>query len=765
MLNNIELVKKYFLGMLSFAILGGFIAIGHLEANLPDVHTLKDIQLQVPLKIYSADNKLMAEYGQKRRSPIKIEQVPQLLIDAVIATEDHRFYHHPGVDLHGIGRAVVNLISKGTKEQGGSTITMQVARNFFLTRKKTYTRKLNEILLALKIEQELTKQEILELYLNKIYFGKQAYGVAAAAEVYYGTTVDKLNLAQMAMIAGLPQAPSAINPINAPEAATKRRSHVLNKMLEYGYISQEQFDEANTQALDAKYHGRSIELDAPYVAEMVRQTLVEKFGEQIYDEGYEVFTTVDSKSQLAANNALARALLEYDQRHGVLRKIDKINLNKNQDFDKAAILAHIKKHPPRNNLYPAVVINTAHNYVEILLSNGNNAKINLEQMAWASNNNTLSAEQILKVGDVIYTYYQDKLYHLGQAPEVEGALVAINPNNGAIVSLVGGFDFEQSRYNRAVQAERQPGSAFKPFIYAAAIENGYSASTIINDAPIVESDPIAASDWRPKNYNLTFNGPTRLREALTQSRNLVSIRLLKQLGVEEAIKFIQKFGISEKSLPKSLSLALGSNHINPLELARSYSVFANGGYRIEPYVIQKIKDYNGQEIYTAQYPEVNNGAEQVMSAQTSYIITSMLQDVVQHGTARKAKILGRSDIAGKTGTTNDQFDGWYAGYNRDLVAISWVGFDEPKSLKEYAVKAALPMWIYYIQEAMHDKPENPLMQPDNMVTVKIDPKTGLLAHSDQEDAVYEIYKAGTEPKSQAPAVNAVSSTEEIEEIF
>lgn len=765
MFNNIEFVKKYFLGVLSFAILGGFIMVGHLETNLPDVHTLRDIQLQVPLKIYSADNKLMAEYGQKRRSPLKIEQVPTLLIDAVIATEDHRFYNHPGVDLRGIGRAVVNLISKGTKEQGGSTITMQVARNFFLTRKKTYTRKLNEILLALKIEQELTKQEILELYLNKIYFGKQAYGVAAAAEVYYGTTVDKLNLAQMAMIAGLPQAPSAINPINAPEAAIKRRTHVLNKMLEYGYISQEQFAEANNQPLNAKYHSRSIELDAPYVAEMVRQTLVEKFGEKIYDEGYEVFTTVDSRSQLAANHALTRALLEYDQRHSAFRKLDKMNLGKNQDFNQEEVLAKLKKYPISNNLYPAVVINTSSQQVDILLVNGANAKITAANMAWATNNNTLAVEQILKVGDVIYAYSQDNVYHLGQKPEVEGALVAINPNNGAIVSLVGGFDFEQSRYNRAVQAERQPGSAFKPFIYAAALENGYSASSIINDAPIVESDPIAASDWRPKNYNLTFNGPTRLREALTQSRNLVSIRLLKQLGVDAAISFIQKFGINEKSLPKSLSLALGSNHINPLELARSYGVFANGGYRIEPHIIQKIKDYNGQQIYEAQYPVAQQDAEQVMSPQTSYIITSMLQDVVQHGTARKAKTLGRSDIAGKTGTTNDQFDGWYAGYNSDLVAISWVGFDEPKSLKEYAVKAALPMWIYYVKEAMHDKPENPLMQPENMVTVRIDPKTGLLARNEQEDAVYEIYKEGTEPKNHAPALNSISATEEIEEIF
>jgi len=765
MLNNIESIKKYVLGMLSFTILGGFIMVGHLETNLPDVHTLKEIQLQVPLKIYSADNKLIAEYGQKRRNPLKIEAVPQLLIDAVVATEDHRFYHHPGVDLRGIGRAVVNLISKGTKEQGGSTITMQVARNFFLTRKKTYTRKLNEILLALKIEQELTKQEILELYLNKIYFGKRAYGVAAAAEVYYGTTVDKLNLAQIAMIAGLPQAPSAINPLNSPEAAVKRRTHVLNKMLEYGYISQEQFNEANPQPLEARYHTRSIELDAPYVAEMVRQTLVDKFGEKIYDEGYEVFTTIDSRAQLAANKALTRALMEYDQRQGNWRALGKISLSKNQNFDKDEVLAKLKQYPTSNDLHPAVVINTSGAFIEILLNTGTNAKINAEQIAWATAHHNLSVEQLLKVGDVIYTYKQDHVYHLGQIPEVEGALVAIDPNNGMIVSLVGGFDFEQSRYNRAIQAERQPGSAFKPFIYAAAIENGFTASSIINDAPIVESDPIAESDWRPKNYNLTFNGPTRLREALTQSRNLVSIRLLKQLGIEEAIKFIEKFGISEKSLPKSLSLALGSNHINPLELARSYSVFANGGYRIEPYIIKEIKDYNDQQIYSAQHPDIHNGAEQVMSPQTAYIVTSMLQDVVQHGTARKAKILGRSDIAGKTGTTNDQFDGWYAGYNRDLVAISWVGFDEPKSLKEYAVKAALPMWIYYIQEALRDKPENPLMQPNNMVTVRIDPKTGLLAQNEQEDAVYEIYKEGTEPKNQAPSLNTMSSTEEIEEIF
>jgi penicillin-binding protein 1A len=759
MLNNLENLKKYLLGTAAMGTLGLFILVGHLETNLPDVNTLKEIQLQVPLKIYSADNKLIAEYGQKRRTPLKIEQVPQLLIDAIIATEDHRFYQHPGVDIRGIGRAVVSLITKGTKEQGGSTITMQVARNFFLTRTKTYTRKINEILLALKIEQELTKQEILELYLNKIYLGKRAYGVAAAAEVYYGTTVDKLNLAQIAMIAGLPQAPSAINPLNAPEAAIKRRTHVLNKMLEYGYISQEQFNAANEQGLEAKYHNKTIELHAPYIAEMVRQTLVEKFGEQVYDDGYEVFTTVDSQAQTAANDALVRSLLEYDQRQGFRGPIAKIDLR-----DLAQAIEKLKTYQSFHNLYPAVVTEIDAAHAQILLANNTTAKINLAQMLWAKPDAS-SAEQILNVGNVIYTSLQGNFYQLLQTPQVEGALVAINPNNGAIVSLVGGFDFEQSRYNRAVQAERQPGSAFKPFIYAAAIEQGLSASTLINDAPIVESDPIAENDWRPKNHTLTFNGPTRLREALTQSRNLVSIRLLKQIGIEETIKFISKFGINEKSLPKSLSLALGSNHINPLELARSYSVFANGGYRIEPHLITQIKDYNGQQIFQAEFPEVGKNAEQVMSTQTAYIITSMLQDVVQHGTARKAKILGRSDIAGKTGTTNDQYDGWYAGYNRDLVAVSWVGFDDPKSLKEYAVKAALPMWIYYIQEALRDKPENPLMQPDKIVTVKIDPKTGLLASNTQENAVYEIYKEGTEPTRQAPDAQTISATDEIEEIF
>lgn len=716
----------------------------HVDANLPSVEMLKDVQLQVPLKIYSADGKLIAEYGEKRRTPLTLDQVPKQLIDAVIATEDRRFYKHPGVDIRGIMRAVVNLISKGTKEQGGSTITMQVARNFFLTRTKTYTRKINEILLALKIEQELTKDEILELYLNKIYFGKRAYGVAAAAEVYYGTTVDKLTLAQMAMLAGLPQAPSAINPLNSPENAIKRRSHVLDRMLAYDIISRAEYDEAMDQPINTVYHGRPIELHAPYIAEMVRQHIVEQYGETAYDQGFQVTTTIDSNLQNVANNSLSRAVLEYDQRHGYRGALKKLATGSNY-------LSELKDVPTVNSLIPAVVTEVRDQDAVVILKNGANATINMDGMAWAKANAT-SAGEILAVGNVIYVSQRNNQWSLAQVPLIEGSLVAVNPDTGAILSLVGGFDYERSSFNRAVQASRQPGSSFKPFVYAAAIENGFTTASIINDAPIVNDDP-NSDEWRPQNHTKEFYGPTRLRVGLTKSMNLVSIRLLQSLGIKKAVEFISNCGIPSSSLPRGLSLVLGTNHLSPLELATAYSVFPNSGYKVESHFIQKIVDYQGKEIYTANFPKVCEDCElpapRVMTPQTAYLVTSMLQDVIQHGTSKRALQIGRQDLAGKTGTTNDQIDGWYAGYNRDLVVTTWMGFDEPRSLKEYAVNTALPMWVYFMEQALKGKPNHLQPQPPGLITVKIDPASGLLARPGQTDAIYEIFTEETAPKQIA----------------
>lgn len=665
------------LGSITILITVGIIV--SLNSKLPAVAVLKDVKLQVPLRIYSYDKKLIAEFGDKRCTPITLDQMPLKLINAIIATEDHRFFQHPGVDLRGLMRAAMSLMLTGVKDQGGSTITMQVARNFFLTRKKTYLRKINEILLALKIEKELTKNEILELYLNKIYFGKHAYGIAAAAEVYYGVRVDQLSLAQIAMLAGLPQAPSTINPINSPQAAFKRRTHVLDNMLALGYISKEQYTQANSEPIETIYHGKTIELHAPYIAEMVRQELVERFGEDIYDKGYEIITTIDSNAQIAANYALNRALLEYDQRH-----------------------------------------------------NNNNNIVNNEEEDDESNSEVAST----------LTNKDSSKY-----PEIEGALVALQPDSGAILSLVGGFDFNKSSFNRAIQAERQPGSNFKPFIYGAALENGFTTATVINDAPIVQEGSQFVDEWRPQNYTKKFYGPTSLRTGIIKSRNLVSIRLLQELGIDKAVDFIEKCGFVAQKLPKTLSLALGTNLVTPLELAAGFSVFSNGGYKINPYFIDSIFDYQGNMLF-----KVSSSKIPAIKPQTAYLVTTMLQDAITKGTGKKAMQLGRKDLAGKTGTTNDHMDSWYTGYNRDLVVTTWVGFDEPKSIKEYAVKTALPMWIYFMEKVLHGKPESSLLQPSGLVTVKIDPKTGLLARPDQKDSIYEIFTQETVPTEVAPSI-------------
>lgn len=740
-----RLARKIFVtGLVSGTVII-ILALIHLEVNLPSVEMLKEIQLQVPLKIYSADGKLIAEYGEKRRTPLTLEQIPKQLINAVIATEDRRFYKHPGVDFRGLLRAGVNLVSKGNKEQGGSTITMQVARNFFLTRNKTYSRKINEILLALKIEHELSKNEIMELYLNKIYFGKRAYGVAAAAEVYYGTSVDKLTLAQIAMLAGLPQAPSSINPLNSPENALKRRAHVLERMKVYELITNEEYAEAMQQPIATVYHARPIEVHAPYVAEMVRQQLVEMYGENAYDQGLQVTTTIDSNLQTAANSALTRSILEYEQRHGYRGPVKKLS-------NKTKFLDELRDIPTVSNLIPAVVTEILDQSANMLLKDGTNVTLNWAGMSWVKAG-AHSAAEILNVGQVIYAYKQNNnQWSLAQVPLIEGALVAVNSKNGAIVSLVGGFDYERSSFNRAVQAARQPGSSFKPFVYAAALENGFTAATILNDAPVMQDD-LTTDEWRPQNHTKEFNGPTRLRVGLAKSMNLVSIRLLQALGINKTIEFISNCGIPAASLPHGLSLALGTNHLSPLELSAAFSIFANGGQKIQPYFIAKIVDYQNNEIYKAK-PMVAcdncaTPAPRVMSPQTSYIITSMLQDVIQYGTGKKAQQLGRTDLAGKTGTTNDQFDGWFAGYNRDLTVTAWIGFDEPKSIKEYAGGTALPMWMYFMEQALKGKPNSVQPQPPGLVTVKIDPASGMLARPGQADSVYEIFTEETAPTTVA----------------
>jgi len=778
-----RIISKTTLCLIAVGFVAMLMCVVYLEAKLPSCATLKDIKLQIPLRVYSFDNKLIAEYGEKRRVPIPYANIPQDLINAVLATEDRRFFQHPGVDIRGIARAAVNLVSTGMKEQGGSTITMQVARNFFLTRHKTYLRKLNEILLAFKIETKLSKEEILGLYLNKIYLGKQAYGVGAAAKVYYGKEIHELNLPEIAMIAGLPKAPSTINPINSPKSAKNRRKHVLDRMLRYGFIDETRYRAALETPETAKYHRRKVELKAPYIAEMVRKELYKQYGNEIYSSGYEVYTTVDSKLQKHANRALLRALLEYDRRHGYKGPYKHFELDDSLSLDDEinTWLAYLKTLPEFGRyLFPVVVTNvsTDENTAYALDKQKKVIPLGVQGARWAfkvKKKAELKDKQIatvLKPGDVIYVQKYGKRYRLSQLPEVEGAIVSMAPKSGAIVSLVGGLNYQKSNFNRVTQASRQPGSAFKPFIYSAAINYGLTPATIVNDAPIVQIGNATKENWRPHNDSKKFYGPTRLREALIKSRNLVSIRLLQDTGLDKTIEFLTGLGFAPENLPHGLSLALGSGLINPLDLTTAYCIFPSGGYRVEPFFIDRIIDARNETIFRANNPIVteytstamdsspysykpsalnNKAATRVMQPQIAYTVTSLLKDTIQRGTSRRVKKLGRDDLAGKTGTTNDNKDNWYAGFNGQIVTTAWVGYDDPSSLKEYARTTALPMWMYFMEAALKDIPSSKLAEPPGMVTVRIDPATGLLARQGQSDSMYEIFLKDRVPTKFAPA--------------
>lgn len=729
------IIRRALIGTAAVLVVLVIIGAAYLETTLPSVEMLKDMRLQVPLRVYSSDGKLIAEFGEARRTPITLKQVPKDLINAILAAEDRRFYDHSGVDIRGLMRAGFRLLSNVSVTQGGSTITMQVARNYFLTRKKTFIRKFSEILLALKIEKEFTKDEILELYLNKIYFGKRAYGVAAAAEVYYGTTVQDLTLDQIAMIAGLPQAPSSLNPLHDKTAAYRRRKYVLEQMLSYDFITQAQYNAALNAPLPTRYHGRAVELEAPYIAEMVRQELFDRYGEAIYTLGYEVTTTVNSEYQNVANYALRRALLEYDQRHGyrAKNKLPSFKVPRNQKpedmmDDWAEQLSDI---PFYGNLFPGVVTRFDGSKISVLLQDGEIIQIPSSGYSWARTS--------FKVGDVIYAQqmWDQKSWKFAQIPEAAAAFVVLKPEDGAIYALVGGFDYNLSNFNRAAQAERQPGSSFKPFLYAAALAEGYTLASIFNDAPVTYVDPVTGVAWNPHNASGRFYGPTRLRVALSKSQNLVTVRVLQAIGVNTAIDYIEKFGFDRNKMPPVLSLALGVSNFTPLQMASGYAVFANGGNRVTPYVIKSIRDYQGNLIDEPPPPP----PVEAIGPQIAYLITSALQDTIQKGTAQRAKRLGRHDLAGKTGTTNDWFDAWFSGYNRDIVATAWMGFDEPRSLREYGGVAALPMWIYFMEEVLKDKPEHPTLMPPGIVTVKIDPSTGRLGGS-----MYEVFTESTVPQ-------------------
>ena len=776
---------KWFYKLLKFglftAITGTFAAAlalagayYYLEPELPDIDNLREVRLQVPLKVLSHDGKLIAEFGEKRRNPLRYDQFPERMVEAFLSAEDANFFTHPGVDYRGLLRAGLQLALTGKKKQGGSTITMQVARNFYLTRKKTYTRKLSEIFLALRIEQDLSKQEILELYLNKIYLGHRAYGVGAAAQVYYGKDVSELNLAQTAMIAGLPKAPSAFNPLANPPRAVQRRGYVLGRMLELGYITQAEHDTADAEPVSASRYAPDIEVEAPYIAEMVRAEMVERFDQEAYTGGYSVYTTIDGRDQAAANRAVRDALDAYSERHGYYGAEDHLET---LPEDPEALDAALADRPLVGELRPAIVTAVEDQAVTIYLGSSETGRIEWDHINWARpyvnpdrrGPKPRKAAHILETGDVIRvrqvtSQEGESQWRLAQIPRAAGALVALVPKDGAIRALVGGYDFYYSKFNRVTQASRQPGSGFKAFIYSAALENGFTPASLINDAPVVFEDVSLEAAWRPENYSGKFFGPTRLRYALTKSRNLVSIRLLRSIGVENALNHIAKFGFDPDQLPHNLSLALGSANVTPLQMATGYAVLANGGFQVDPYFIERIELDSGDTIFEAT-PKVvcadcDSAAEQdtdsetlaprVIDPRNRFLMYSMMQDVIKQGTATKARALGRKDIAGKTGTTNDQRDAWFNGFNEHLVANAWVGFDDNGKLGrgEVGGKAALPAWIDFMRVALADLPDKEPDIPADIVTVRVDPNTGTRATTATEGAFFELFRAENAPGEQ-----------------
>lgn len=768
---------KIILILLTVVLLAGSAVIWYLNREIPDVDSLRNVQMQVPLRVYSSDGLLIAEFGEMRRQPVPLSQIPLPIQQAVIATEDQRFYEHSGVDFLGLVRAAIEVWRHGDKVQGGSTITMQVARNFFLDPQKTYTRKVKEILLALKIGRELPKDKVLELYLNKVYFGKRAYGVAAAAQVYYGKTLDQLTLPEMAMLAGLPQAPSSLNPINNPSAALERRNHVLARMHEQGYINQTQYQEAVAAPLTGGIRHSAATLSAPYVAEAVRDAMVKEYGDAAYTMGLNVYTTINSNDQKIANRALENGLLLYDVRHGYRGPLD--NWGKPTVANTAELLAKLRAIPTIADIHPALVLSVFDQSIKILLSNGKEATIAWDGLSWARKSyqqgrwvgpEPSKASDIVKIGDVISVRQTAVgVWSMTQLPQAEAALVSLNPQDGAMLSMVGGFNFERSKFNRILTAKRQPGSGFKPFIYSTALANGYTLASLVNDAPIVQEDQTTNDLWRPHNDNLVFNGPTRLRVGLMQSRNLVTIRLVQQLGLPTTIRYIKRFGFDDTALPSGLSLALGSGVVTPLELARGLATFANGGFLITPYFINKVVNDKGEVLFQAN-PDVACAncaldmtaldghaiAPRVIDPQNAYLINSAMKSVITSGTGKAARVLKRADLAGKTGTTNDETDAWFTGFNTQVLTVTWLGFDQPQSTFEYGSAAALPIWIEYMQQVLQNQPLADLPRPAGIVSIRINNKSGLPTTADDPDSLFELFRA-QDAASLAKAVNNPSS--------
>ncbi|AYG05894.1 penicillin-binding protein 1A [Pseudomonas fluorescens] len=770
----------------------------YLSPGLPSVEALRSIQLQIPLRVYSSDEKLIAEFGEMRRTPIRFADIPPNFINALLSAEDDNFANHYGVDPSSLVRAATQLVKSGHIQSGGSTITMQVAKNFFLTSERSFSRKATEILLALQIERQLTKDEILELYVNKIYLGNRAYGIEAASQVYYGKSIRDASLAQMAMIAGLPKAPSRFNPLANPARSKERRDWILGRMYKLGKIDQSAYESAVAEPLNASYHVPTPEVSAPYIAEMARAEMVGRYGSDAYTEGFRVTTTIPSNLQEIANHAVHEGLIAYDQRHGYRGPESRL-----PGKTLSAWTVELGKQRSISGLDPAIVTQVKKDGVQVLTRSGEE-HVAWDSMKWARpflNTNSMGPmpkqpSDVAQVGDLIRVQRQkDDSLKFSQVPVAQGALVSLDPQNGAIRALVGGFAFEQSNYNRATQAKRQPGSSFKPFVYSAALDNGYTAASLVNDAPIVFVDEYLDKVWRPKNDTNTFLGPIRVREALYKSRNLVSIRLLQAMGVGKTIDYMTRFGFNKQDLPPNLSLALGTATLTPMEIATGWSVFANGGYKVTPYLIDKIESRNGDTLFLANPPSVPNGvvasdglaapanggitieptpgaaptdatpapaapavAERIVDGRTTYILTSMLQDVIKRGTGRRALALGRTDLAGKTGTTNESKDAWFSGYNADYITTVWTGYDQPESLgrREYGGTVALPIWMSYMGGALKDKPAHTQAEPEGILSLRIDPISGRAAAPGTPNAYFELFKSEDTPPSMNELGNGVA---------
>ncbi len=747
------------IGMLAMATLVGVGLYVYLKPGLPTVADLRDIRMQLPLRIFTRDGKLMATIGDQRRIPVSYDQVPPKLIQAFLATEDDRFFEHPGVDWRGIARATVDDVKAGGLREGASTITQQLSRDLFLSPKRDLKRKLSEMVISLMLETHFTKKEIFALYLNAIFMGERAYGVEAAAQVYFGKSLNDLSIAELATLAGIPAAPSAYNPVAGAAAATARRHHVLGRMRALHYISDAEYALADRAPMESHLHGPLIEIDAPYVVEMVRNEVQARYGAAVYTDGYRVYTTLDSRLERSATQAVRTGLLEYDRRHGWRGATATVA---------AAVLSSaatmeltLAKLPSLGGLQPALVQKVEGRSVTVYASGLGSVLMPWENLAWA--------QPDLKVGDVIYTEGKSpSSLQLAQVPQVQAALVSVDPKDGAVVALVGGFDFGESNFNRAVDARRQPGSGLKPFLFAAAFDKGYTPASLVLDAPLVIDTPGLKHPWRPKDSHEMFLGPIRLREALARSVNLVPIRLMRDIGIDYSRDYIERFGFGAEQLPNNLTLALGTASVSPLQMAEAYATFANGGFGVSAYVIDRIEDGSGHVVSRASpaiacgectetrlQPEFKR-APQIISPQIAYLLADMMADVTRPGgTGARARLLDRDDIAGKTGTTNDHHDAWFNGFNGDLVTSVWTGFDRGRTLGlgEDGSAASLPIWMYFMHDALAGKPRHSIPMPTGITTAIISPTSGLLANAEEADAISEKFVDGTVPQEKAGEAN------------